>query len=540
MLADARRAGVAEPVLRRGSSAASVEAVVAFGANAQKAFDALAEQAERALRAASRTRAAATRRRSSRLGTTRSSGCAQTSRPTPTAIATGPNYGSSFQEADYARDPETATFRSVCRTSSATTPTGRTGHPRHNNSVDAAHSGRRPHADLDGAPSERLHDDGFALARSTRSSGPTFALAGRVVTMNDTSTVIDDGVVYVKDSGSIAARPEAQAAPTPAGFEDVKVLDTHGTIYPGLIDLHDHLSYNALQLWDVPEEVHEPRPVGAGRHVPQAGHRADEGAGAHAELRAGDRPLRRGKCLVAGTTTTQGIALSSYCGDPALLPRYRPQRRADRRPEAARRRRRTSPTSTRKTATKFLEAARAAPLPAAASERRHRRRGARALPRAQRPVRRTGLSPNSLAGHPLRRACRQRTSRCLPHGRRGDGLVAAQQPPPLRSRRRTSRPPSRRASRSALGPDWSPSGSKNLLGELKVARLVADARQRYALRLRPALAGDAERGEDPPLGQELGTLEERKARRPARRLREDRRRPRPSLHARANTTSSSS
>ena len=83
-------------------------------------------------------------------------------------------------------------------------------------------------------------------------SGPTFALAGRVVAMNAPDAVIDTGVVYIKDSRIVAVR-EAQAA-KPAGFEKVKVLDTHGTIYPGLIDLHDHLSYNALQLWDVPKK----------------------------------------------------------------------------------------------------------------------------------------------------------------------------------------------------------------------------------------------------------------------------------------------
>jgi 5-methylthioadenosine/S-adenosylhomocysteine deaminase len=31
-------------------------------------------------------------------------------------------------------------------------------------------------------------------------------------------------------------------------------VDTGGTIYPGLIELHSHLSYNALPLWDVPKK----------------------------------------------------------------------------------------------------------------------------------------------------------------------------------------------------------------------------------------------------------------------------------------------
>ena len=54
--------------------------------------------------------------------------------------------------------------------------------------------------------------------------GPTFALGGRVVTMDDGKHVVDDGVVYVK-GGTIAAVQKA-AAPPPAGFEDVEGRST--------------------------------------------------------------------------------------------------------------------------------------------------------------------------------------------------------------------------------------------------------------------------------------------------------------------------
>src|ERR1035441_1791549 len=40
--------------------------------------------------------------------------------------------------------------------------------------------------------------------------------------------------------------------PAPAAFNNVQPVDTQGTIYPGLIELHNHLSYNALPLWSVP------------------------------------------------------------------------------------------------------------------------------------------------------------------------------------------------------------------------------------------------------------------------------------------------
>ena len=152
----------------------------------------------------------------------------------------------------------------------------------------------------------------YALAPVDPQGGPTFALGGRVVTMDDQARVLDDGVAYIRD-GSIAAVQKAEA-PAPTGFEAVKVLQTKGTIYPGLIDLHDHLSYNALQLWDVPKKYTNrdqwaqgdtyrkliTGPMKALAHTPKY-------------VPAVVRYVEC-KCLVAGTTTAQGIALSSYAG----------------------------------------------------------------------------------------------------------------------------------------------------------------------------------------------------------------------------------
>ena len=152
----------------------------------------------------------------------------------------------------------------------------------------------------------------YALAPIDPHGGPTFALAGRVVTMSSEGGVLDDGVVYVRDGSIVAVA--ASSAPTPAGFEAVKVLESGGTIYPGLIDLHDHLSYNALQLWDVPKTYTNrdqwaqgdtyrkliTGPMKVLAHTPRY-------------VQAVVRYVES-KCLVAGTTTSQGIALSSYAG----------------------------------------------------------------------------------------------------------------------------------------------------------------------------------------------------------------------------------
>jgi 5-methylthioadenosine/S-adenosylhomocysteine deaminase len=82
-------------------------------------------------------------------------------------------------------------------------------------------------------------------------TSPKYALDGRVVTMNPDFTVLDRGVIYI-DAGTIVA-VEGTGDPYPPGFEDAPMIRTGSTIYPGLIELHNHLSYNVLPLWDVPQ-----------------------------------------------------------------------------------------------------------------------------------------------------------------------------------------------------------------------------------------------------------------------------------------------
>src|SRR5437868_2302746 len=79
-----------------------------------------------------------------------------------------------------------------------------------------------------------------------------FALTGRIVTMNAGDEVIDHGTLYVQGNSIIAA--QHAKAPPPSGFESIKPIATGGAIYPGLIELHNHLSYNALRLWNVPRQ----------------------------------------------------------------------------------------------------------------------------------------------------------------------------------------------------------------------------------------------------------------------------------------------
>jgi 5-methylthioadenosine/S-adenosylhomocysteine deaminase len=70
--------------------------------------------------------------------------------------------------------------------------------------------------------------------------------------MDANGTVVKDGAVYVNDSGRIESVQEASASP-PAGFAQARRITTGGVIYPGLIDLHSHLGYNALPLFVPPK-----------------------------------------------------------------------------------------------------------------------------------------------------------------------------------------------------------------------------------------------------------------------------------------------
>ena len=78
-------------------------------------------------------------------------------------------------------------------------------------------------------------------------------LRGRVVTMNTEADVINDGHVLVRD-GKIEAVWGGDNIPQNVDLTGVQIVDTNGTIYPGLIDAHNHMHYNHIPLWDF--EVH--------------------------------------------------------------------------------------------------------------------------------------------------------------------------------------------------------------------------------------------------------------------------------------------
>ena len=89
---------------------------------------------------------------------------------------------------------------------------------------------------------------------SNADSSRAFLLKGRVVTMDGEDNVINDGNVMIRDGKITGVWASNSNPPAGVDFTDVPIVETEGTIYPGLIDLHNHVHYNHIPLWDF--EVH--------------------------------------------------------------------------------------------------------------------------------------------------------------------------------------------------------------------------------------------------------------------------------------------
>jgi 5-methylthioadenosine/S-adenosylhomocysteine deaminase len=302
-------------------------------------------------------------------------------------------------------------------------------------------------------------------------TGGKLALAARIVTMDNAATVVDPGVLYI-DSGLIVD-VAATGTPAPAGFESVQRVDVGGTIYPGLIDLHNHLSYDALQLWQVPQRYTN-RDQWGGAANPDY-RRLVSGPmnliGPDPDLMPAVVRYVECKALVAGTTTSEGVQLFSNKGarrlyrgnirnveetDDQLLPGAG-TRIGD--VDAA-------------TATNFLQALKGKPcyiLHLAEGTDDAARDHFLALKISDTEwaitsslagIHCVALKPEDFAvlAHYGASIIWSPLSNLLLYGQTADVAEAK-----------------KAGLKIGIGPDWAPSGSKNLLGELKVAWLASEA-----------------------------------------------------------------
>ena len=298
-------------------------------------------------------------------------------------------------------------------------------------------------------------------------TGPRYALEGKVVTMDDKFTVLERGVVYV-DAGQIVA-VEPTGVPTPPGFDDAPMIRTGGTIYPGLIELHNHLSYNILPLWDVPERFdrreqwrsHSEKrrlvtgPMAVLGKTPQY----VEAIVRYVEC----------KCLVAGVTTSQGLSLYGV----GIQPYYRGVTRnvEDTDDPALPEARTRIPDVEAEDATKFFEQLKKKSclllhMSEGVDDRSREHFEALHLPSGE-----WAITP-ALAGiHCAALSAKQ----FQVMGQHGGSMIWS----PLSNLLLYGGTADVQAVKDAgvlmgIGADWSPSGSKNLLYELKVAHVVSE------------------------------------------------------------------
>ncbi len=75
-----------------------------------------------------------------------------------------------------------------------------------------------------------------------------YILKGRVVPMTGQNNVLENGNIMIEDGMIVAVWADGEIPPI--NTDDITVHDTEATIYPGLIDLHNHMHYNHIPLWD--------------------------------------------------------------------------------------------------------------------------------------------------------------------------------------------------------------------------------------------------------------------------------------------------
>lgn len=134
--------------------------------------------------------------------------------------------------------------------------------------------------------------------------GPTFVLRGRVVTMDEPGEALDDAQIVVRAGKIAAVVPSGNELPSQ--FESARVLDTGGTIYPGLIDLHNHFAYNIRPLWPLPKKYNNRGQWTTPTYSAEVSKPVKTVAGSGRTARSLVRYVET-KALIGGTTTGQGI-----------------------------------------------------------------------------------------------------------------------------------------------------------------------------------------------------------------------------------------
>ena len=299
-------------------------------------------------------------------------------------------------------------------------------------------------------------------------ASPPLALAGRIITLDAAATIVAPGVVYCRDGSIVAVQPTSASAPP--GFENVAVTQTRGTVLPGMIELHNHLPYDVLSLWQVPK-AYTNRDQWSAVTNPDY-HRLVTGPmrilGSDPNLVPAIVRYVEVRALLGGTTTSQGIALAKS----AIISHFR---------GLVRNVESTNDTQLKPAATHIadIDSTDAEHFLARISGSQklilHLSEGIDAhahdaFAALHLPDGRWAITDNLIGIHCVALTAQDFTT----FGQHGGSMVWS----PLSNLLLYGQTANLGAALAAdvpvaLGSDWAPSGSKNLLGELKVAQAVA-------------------------------------------------------------------
>lgn len=131
-------------------------------------------------------------------------------------------------------------------------------------------------------------------------------LKGRIVTM--TGAVLKNGRLCIRDN--VIAHVLSGQDALPPEFAQVPIVDTGGAVYPGLVDLHNHLPYNILRSWAVPMPYHNRDTWrGAPEYVRDLSQPMEKLLPSTGPQHLATSVVRyvEAKALLGGTTTIQGM-----------------------------------------------------------------------------------------------------------------------------------------------------------------------------------------------------------------------------------------
>jgi 5-methylthioadenosine/S-adenosylhomocysteine deaminase len=143
-----------------------------------------------------------------------------------------------------------------------------------------------------------------------------FVLVGDVVTMDTQRTVVRAARVCINAGAIDAVVPAGQPLPDP--YRGAFVVETGGTLFPGLIALHDHLSYNMMPLWAVPRKfTNRSQWLAPDPSYQQLVAAPAKILGQNVDLDYLRAIVRFVECrsLFGGVTTTQGLTSNTSAGD---------------------------------------------------------------------------------------------------------------------------------------------------------------------------------------------------------------------------------